>query len=243
MMLVALIVAFIGIGTVNAQEDCLQSKYLELQRKAGSGPFTEVIKNGEAKYYRRTGWYLGVNGAATARTINSEMSISPNAAIEAGYEFPHWHVEARGGALMFDFRGKSTVGLQSDLGVYYDFFPAKARKFNIYAGVFFGYQYMKVRYGIGKDCNDPESTKPLVELTHKENSVRAGLEVGVTHQLNYVHSLGIYARVYTDQYSLEKTDDNGNPYDEKFNPIFGEFGLRFTFGVGRIFRQIIYYSI
>ena len=237
MMLVALIVAFIGIGTVNAQDnDCLQSKYLELQRKAGSGPFTEVIKNGEAKYYRRTGWYLGVNGAATARTINSEMSISPNAAIEAGYEFPHWHVEARGGALMFDFRGKSTVGLQSDLGVYYDFFPAKARKFNVYAGIFLGYQYMKVRYGIGKDCNDPESTKPLVELTHKENSVRAGLEAGVTFQLNYVHSIGIYARGYTYQYSLEKTDDAGNPYDEKFNPIVGEVGIRLTFGLGRIFR-------
>lgn len=236
-MIVTILAAFITIGTINAQDnDCLQSKYLELQRKAGSGPFTEVIKNGEAKYYRRTGWYLGVNGAATMRTINSEMSISPNAAISAGYEFPHWHVEARGGALMFDFRGKSTVGLQSDLGVYYDFFPAKTRKFNIYTGVFLGYQYMKVRYGIGKDCNDPESTKPLVELTHKENSVRVGLEAGVTFQINYVHSIGIYARGYTYQYSLEKTDDAGKPYNEKFTPIVGEVGLRLTFGLGRIFR-------
>ena len=238
MMLVAIIADFISIGNMNAQDNdaCLQARYLELQRKAGSGPFTEVIKNGEATYYRRTGWYLGVNGGATMRTINSEMAVSPNGAIEAGYEFPHWHAEVRGGALMFDFRGKSTVGLQSDLGVYYDFFPAKGRKFNIYAGAFVGYQYMKVRYGIGQDCNDPESTDPLVELTHKENSVRAGLEAGATYQLNYVHSIGLYVRGYAYQYSLEMTDTEGNPYKETYTPVVGEVGIRLTFGLGRIFR-------
>lgn len=239
MIIVAIVAMIIGFGTsANAQysDACLQAKYLELQKKAGSGPFTEVIKNGEATYYRRTGWYLGVNGGATIKNINDEMNINPNAAISVGHEFNRWHAEVRGGALMFDFRGEKTVGVQSDFGAYFDFFPAKSRKFNVYAGAFVGYQYMKVRYGIGKDCNDPESTKPLVELTHKENSIRAGLEAGISYQLKYVHSIGLYVRGYAYQYSLEKTDENGSPYKETFTPLVGEVGLRLTFGLGRKFR-------
>ena len=159
--IMAVIASFIFSINANAQspDDCLMAQYLKISAKVGNGPFTEVMKNGKATYYRRTGWYIGFNGGINALKVNDKNSINPTGAISVGHEFRHWHADFRGGATQFEYLGSKKIGLVTDLGVYYDFLPAKGRNWNIYAGVFAGYQHIKFKYVI-EDWNHKQRSRP-----------------------------------------------------------------------------------
>lgn len=220
--IMAVIASFIFSINANAQspDDCLMAQYLKISAKVGNGPFTEVMKNGKATYYRRTGWYIGFNGGINALKVNDKNSINPTGAISVGHEFRHWHAEFRGGATQFEYLGSKKIGLVTDLGVYYDFLPAKGRNWNIYAGVFAGYQHIKFKYVI-EDCNT------TVEIPYKGNSFRYGAEIGVTKQLHYTNSIGVYGRVFSYKY---------NAGEKVYNPVVCEVGLKLTFGLNRKVR-------
>lgn len=221
-VLVAVIASlFISVNaSAQSSDDCLMAQYLKISAKVGNGPFTEVMKDGVATYYRRTGWYMGLNGGINALKVNGENSINPTGAISVGHEFKHWHAEFRGGATQFEYLGNKKIGLVTDLGVYYDFFPAKGRNWNIYAGVFAGYQHIKFKYVI-EDCNT------TVEIPYKGNSFRYGAELGITKQIHYTNSIGVYGRVFSYKY---------NAGEKEYNPVVCEVGLKLTFGLNRKVR-------
>ncbi len=220
-ILAALVAVIASFFTVNANaqsvDECMMAQYLKISAKVGNGPFTEVMKNGKATYYRRTGWYVGLNGGATALKVNDKNSINPTGAISVGHEFRHWHAEFRGGATQFEYLGSKKLGLVTDLGVYYDFFPAKGRNWNIYAGAFAGYQHIKFKYVV-VDCNT------TVEIPYKGNSLRYGAEIGISKQIHYTNSIGVYGRVFSYKY---------NAGEKEYNPIVCEVGVKLTFGLNR----------
>ena len=194
--LVAMIASFAGIQRLNAQEltNCEEAYYLRLASKLGNRPYTQVTKDGTVSF---------------------------------GREERHFHWEVRAGAKQFSYLGEKKIGLVTDAGIYYDFFPAKARKsakarkFNIYAGVFAGYQYVRFKYNDTQCIDGDEIT---VSMPYRGNSFRYGGEVGFNIPIHYTHSVGAFGRVYSYSY------DAGG---EKFTPVVGEVGIRLTFGLGR----------
>lgn len=221
--IIAMIASFAGIQRVNAQElsNCEEAYYLRLASKLGNRPYTQVTKDGKSTYYARTGYYIGVTGGTTFVTQNGELAVDPTATVSFGREERHFHWEVRAGAKQFSYLGEKKIGLVTDAGIYYDFFPAKARKFNIYAGVFAGYQYVRFKYNDTQCIDGDEIT---VSMPYRGNSFRYGGEVGFNIPIHYTHSVGAFGRVYSYSY------DAGG---EKFNPVVGEVGIRLTFGLGR----------
>lgn len=228
--LIAVIACFAGATTVNAQNNnvqfdpCQTAYYLNIASKIGNEPFTEVIKNGVPKYYIRTKWYAGVNGGADILTQNGETAIEPTANILVGYQWRHWHAEARVGMRQFTYLDEKKLGMHCDLGIYYDFLPV-TKDWNIYVGAFAGYQHIKFQYNV-TDCIEDMGTV-TTNIPYKGNSFRYGGELGISKTFHYTNTIGVYGRCFTYKY---------NAGEAEFNPVVCEVGLRLTFGLGRLVK-------
>ncbi len=217
-----------NFSAANAQEvsdnASMPARYMGLAQKLGNTPFVAVIKDGKLTCYRLKGWYVGASGAANFKKMNGKNVMNPNGAAIIGYQGNHWHTEARIGASQFEYQGKKKIGLQTDLGIYYDILPLKGSKANVYIGAFAGYNAINFDY-VQEACTDADGNyTPKTTTQYKGNYVRVGGEVGVTIRVHYTNNIGVYGRVSTYQYSAG---------GHKFNPTAAEVGVRLTFGLGR----------
>lgn len=224
----AIMATVFNFSVANAQETgdntSLEARYMGLAQKLGNTPFTAKVKDGKLTCYRLKGWYVGASGAANFKKLNDKNVVNPNAAAIIGYEWNHWHTEFRGGANQFEYEGKKQIGLQTDLGIYYDFMPLKGRKVNIYVGAFAGYNACQFKL-VKEACTDAEGNCiPKTTTQYKGNYVRFGGEVGMNVRVHYTNYIGVYGRAYTYQYKAG---------GQKFNPTVVEAGVRLTFGLGR----------
>ena len=220
----ALIIATLMVAVLtpaSAQE--VNQRYLDFSNRVGRY-FHAEVKDGKLTGYRLNGIYLGASGAATFKKVNSEQVINPNAAAIIGVMGNHWHSEARIGATQFEYMGAKKIGLQTDLGLYYDFLPLVGSKANFYVGAFGGYQAVKFNF-VKEACTDEAGNYyPRTITPYSGNSFRFGGEVGATIRVHYTNHIGVYARYYTYSYKAG---------EQKVNAGSFEVGMRLTFGINR----------
>ena len=211
--------------------NAIRRAWSDFSNKIGPTTFDYEVNNGHLSAWRHQGWYVGLNGGANALKLNGSMSVNPNAAGIVGYQFQHWHAEARIGATQFKYLGTKKIGVQTDLGLYYDFMPMLGHKWNVYAGVFGGYQAIKFKYNKTECVDVPvcdgstEQHEITTPIPYKGNSARVGAEIGVNFRFGHkTNTAGVYARSYWYQYEAGSV---------KNNATVGEVGIRFTFGLGR----------
>ena len=221
-LLIIAIMAMV-LTPASAQETEVGQRYLDFSNRVGRF-FHAEVKDGKLTGYRLNGIYIGASGGATFKKVNSASVINPNAAAIIGVMGNHWHAEARIGATQFEYMGAKKIGLQTDLGLYYDFLPLVGSKANFYIGGFGGYQAVKFNF-VKEACTDEAGNYyPKTTTPYSGNSFRFGGEVGATIRVHYTNHIGVYARCYT--YSFKAGE-------QKVNACAVEAGLRFTFGINR----------